>query len=633
MLKRTVQASVLLLCSACGGNTASEPVLTSFDDACDSLEGCREPRVTPSGQTEDIWRVLIQRDSTGAVSVERLEQTEVEMGVGVPLGRRSGTHLVTIRDTGDQVLDAQLIAFPSSLEFEARGESFGAATVDLSAETVSSVLFLRAPESGIEIVIETPSGEVVHRRMIDEVLIKSDSATEVGKREESLTSAGPSCPHVALLEGEADLEWVPSVQRNGVAFVEPGPVQRATVRAALGLMPRLLCHGFARIAFGEVPALPNLGGVVVIRAADFVLINALPFSEQAVASDELTRLRLLQTILHEATHATEAMLNDEGMKGAQFAGGWSADGRSIATDTIDHVRLEKSMREEWIRMQDSFVSLGWAHKYPSDIFQFQSQEAATAEIRAWSPTQTTEGGAMSRYGATYYADDIAEMVAWAIAGPVIRAAGIPESNNNLEDSACQIARQYSDGGVPSRFAAVFSKLHFVRDLGMILPEDLDTCLGDGLFLRAETPGMHFYEEDEYQRSFGQGVRAQIGTVNGRSVFEMVAEGEADFGDDTFPATGRLVIDLASADTATELISWPRGVYTLAPQQPHAFELRLEGAAAGNFNVIDGFVLVAESSNDVIAGSVFIRIGFRINAPIPVPQTFDPPLTVQFRIEN
>jgi hypothetical protein len=145
--------------------------------------------------------------------------------------------------------------------------------------------------------------------------------------------------------------------------------------------------------------------------------------------------------------------------------------------------------------------------------------------------------------------------------------------------------------------------------------------------------MHFWVEDEYLRSFGQGVTAQLGTLDGRRVFEMMAEGQAEFGDASYPATGRLLIDLSPADTEIELVSWPRGVYTLAPQQPHAFQLRLDGAPAGNFDVIDGFVLVAESSSGAIAGSVFIRIAMRNQAPIPVPQTFDPPLTIQFRIEN
>lgn len=495
------------------------------------------------------------------------------------------------------------------------------------------MVFLRALPGGDTIVVEDDAGAILAQVPVSEVASKTDGRSQVAPQQQKLVQASPHCPQVLLLDGSTDIEWVPESERNGVSFIEPGPVQRATVQAAFGLMPRLLCHGVGRIAFGEVPDDPGLGGVVSIRTGDFVLINALPFSEDVVATDEKMRMRLLQTIVHESAHAVEIMLNDEGKNGSSFAGSWSFDARNVAQETIDHVRLEKSMRSEWLRMHESFVRLGWARRYANEIFSFESNEAASQEIRAWSPEDTATNGAMSRYGATYYADDIAEMVAWPIVAPVVREAGIQEQNNFLEDSACQRARNYTGGNVPSRYAAIFAKLNFVRDIGMILDEDYERCIGEGLRLRAETPGMHFWEKDDYRRSFNQGVTAQIGTLDGRTVFEMVAEGQAEFSGESYPARGRLLIDLGSADTEIELISWPRGVYTLAPQQPHAFQLRLDGQPAGNFDVIDGFVLVAESSNDVIAGSVFIRIAMRYQAPIPVPQTFDPPLTIQFRIEN
>lgn len=81
------------------------------------------------------------------------------------------------------------------------------------------------------------------------------------------------------------------------------------------------------------------------------------------------------------------------------------------------------------------------------------------------------------------------------------------------------------------------------------------------------------------------------------------------------------------------MSWPRGVYRIQVDSPHAFTLRLDGAAAGNFDVTDGYVYVAESSGKLIDGALFVTAAFRLDAPLPVPQTFDPPLNVRFRIEN
>ncbi len=636
-MRYTVLFLVLAGSVACGGDDeTSLPSYQSFDDACDATPGCREPRVSRSDAEEMIWRVLVLRTANGEVQVDRVDAVMVEEGLGVPLGRRRGSHLVSLLDDGGASLDSQLISFPSSLEFEARDDvTMRADTVSLEGEEVSTVVYLRALTTGATIVVEQPDGTAIATANLADLSSKADSGSAggIGRREQPLTLPSSACPHVALLEGVEDFDWIPEAQRSKFDIVEPGPVQRATVQAAFGLMPRLLCHGVSRIAFGKFTERPNLGGVVSIRSGDFVMLNDIPFSEEVVSTDETYRMRLLQTVVHESTHAAEILLNDEGMNGASFAGSWSGESRNIALDTIDNVRLEKSMRSEWLRMHDSFISLGWAKPHSYDIFVFRSVDAANEELSAFSPEETASAGFMSRYGGKYYADDIAEMVTWPIVAPIVRQTGIPIQNNFHEDSACQRARAYMEGNVPSRYAAIFAKLNFVRDVGMILDEDYEDCVGDGLRLRAEMPGMHFWEGEEYKRTFGQGVTAQIGSLDGRTVFEMKAQGEASFGDGTYPASARLVVDLAPADTNIELVSWPRGVYALAPQQPHAFEVRLDGAAAGNFDVIDGFVLVAESSNEVIAGSVFVRVGFRAQAPIPVPQTFDPPLTVQFRIEK
>lgn len=63
------------------------------------------------------------------------------------------------------------------------------------------------------------------------------------------------------------------------------------------------------------------------------------------------------------------------------------------------------------------------------------------------------------------------------------------------------------------------------------------------------------------------------------------------------------------------------------------ELRLDGAKSGNFDAMTGFVLVAEASNDRIAGSIVLQRVMRLHAPLPVPEKYDPPLVIRFLIEN
>jgi hypothetical protein len=45
------------------------------------------------------------------------------------------------------------------------------------------------------------------------------------------------------------------------------------------------------------------------------------------------------------------------------------------------------------------------------------------------------------------------------------------------------------------------------------------------------------------------------------------------------------------------------------------------------------VLVAESSGKRIAGSVVLRKVMRLQAPLPVPERYDPPLVVRFMIDK
>jgi len=64
-----------------------------------------------------------------------------------------------------------------------------------------------------------------------------------------------------------------------------------------------------------------------------------------------------------------------------------------------------------------------------------------------------------------------------------------------------------------------------------------------------------------------------------------------------------------------------------------FALSLDGAPAGNFDAMDGFVVVVEASNERIAGSIVLQRVFRVQAPLPVPEKYDPPLVIRLLIDK
>ena len=74
-----------------------------------------------------------------------------------------------------------------------------------------------------------------------------------------------------------------------------------------------------------------------------------------------------------------------------------------------------------------------------------------------------------------------------------------------------------------------------------------------------------------------------------------------------------------------------GNVTWAPDGRHLVGSTFGGDA--NFDVYEGQTLVAEASNERIAGSIVIQRAMRLQAPLPVPQTHDPPLVIRFAIQK
>lgn len=648
----------LLLVWSCGGDSGVDTA--AFQRACEDVPGCAESRSAEAGPRETIYRVEVVRSGAGQVSIERVEAIAVPEGDGVPLGRLAGTHMVVGLDGDGEPLDGQVIAFPKVLRAEL-ADGWTTAEIDLADREVDAFGYVRAIGGIEEIAVLDDSGEVVARA-------DAPGAGTADHRPGGPSGSAPGlamgvvpaafaqdggapplpaqCSHVRILEGEADRDLARGVdQLEGVRLVEPGPTMRALIHGALGMVTPLLCHGISRIAVVDLPEQPGLGGQVQqLSSGDLLMMNvAARYSESELEGSEALRLDFMKTLIHEVAHGAEALLNVEGSPPDAFTGDWTPPSRDLAAETIDRVRLEKGLIIEWQRVHRSFVGQGWAAPYTGT-----GPEKQVARDR--SGGEAVSAGFMSRYGGVDYAEDIAEAVVWTYIGDEYRAAGIPPGleQGSRKDFGCQEMQAHDGDGVPSRFASVYTKLHFVKDLGLVRPEDVDDCTG-AVALPNDEPGFHFWQDGEYQRTFGRAVTAVIGTApSGNYVYEMKAEGEATFGDETHPARVRLVLELAPGGAPLEKVAWPRGVYDLGLLAGYdlgnianrsrlvrgsGFSLRLEGAAAGNFDVYEGYALVAEASDERIAGSVVVQRAMRLSAPLPVPQTWDPPLVVRFAIEK
>jgi hypothetical protein len=632
---------LLLLLSACGGSKNA----SDFETACAAIPECAESLVQTSVPRETIWRVELIRSAAGDVTIGQVEPVEVEQGRGVPVSRLSGTHMLAGLDAAGEAVESYLVSFPETLRFESGGESAMTREVDLTGREVDAYGYLRAVPGIVKLAVRDPSGNEITtaalpRRTADlrrsplsgnPLLSAALAPAVVAPPRPELDPVDriplpPHCSHLFILGGEQHRDRARGISyEKEVVLMRPDPMQRAVIQASLNMMTPLLCHGVSRIALGNVPDDRGTGGVVMLSTGDMMLINiAAGYHEVQLAASEESRLNMMHTILHEAAHTAEHLLNVESSRPAHFGGWWSGSQRSLARATIGHVRLEKSLAAEWMRIHSSFVRHDWASPYSRNARERE-------QIRDRNAEQVANAGFISRYGGTGYADDIADMVAWTYLGQYYRAAGIPEERGRTQDFGCQEMRRYQGKELPARFAALFTKLMFIRDLGLVREEDVSHCLGS-VALPVDRPGFHSWRDGNPSRSYDRDLSARIGTLpNGRYVYEMKGSGTAKFGNDSYPATVRLMLGLDSAGTTVDQVSWPRGVYELALGGTNSFQLRLEGGKAGNFDVYDGYALVAEASNDRIAGSVFIRKVMRLEAPLPVPEVFDPPMIVRFLI--
>jgi len=614
-----------------------------YAEACEQTPGCTDLSHLKLPESESLWRVQVTRDAGGAIRIGRVDRVEVVAGDGVPLGPAYGEHALVALDSEGEVVNGQVIRFPDSMRLEGLDPA-GFEIVDLAGKAVDTQAYLPVSPEIIALAVQDREGNVIDRvevtagresAWLDKLsrLIGISPAWALTRPFQGLP---PYCSHVIVLQGEEDRALAAGSQWESTARLGwPGPYQLAATQAALARLTPLLCQSIGRIAFAYVPDIGNtLAAVNSFGAGDTLMINiSTMLSEEELETKLSRRLMLQATIAHEAGHAAETLLTvessgNDNLIAANYSGAWGFPARTLANKTIDNVRLEAGMEAEWRRMHDSFVSVGWARGY-------NEFPAERGDPPAWNPADIASAGFITQYASTNWAEDIADTVAHAYYSKIVGDAYEANGVGNLRgDFGCVEMNAYHEKNLPSKFAALYAKLFFLKDLGLVTEQGVRECIGADLGVPRDAPGFHVWQDGVKKRSFLNQLAAHIGTKeNGAPVFEMVGSGEAGFGDQTFPARLKLRLDLGNRFQNFDKVSWPRGVYVLGLTGDNNFTIRLDGAPAGNFDAMDGFVLVAEASSQRIAGSIALQRVFRLNAPLPVPERYDPPLVVRFSMDK
>jgi hypothetical protein len=603
-----------------------------FSIACSNTPGCSATDNNVPLSSEPLWRVRVSRTGAGEFSIEDIDHVEVVVGSGVPIGAVHSMLALVGLDSDGAVLDGQPIRFAESLRVE--GET-DVAIQDLAGHRVDTIGFVRQLPGIVRLAIQDRSGNVLAQASTPVSNVVSTLRLEsfLGIRD-AVAATRPfgdlpaHCSHIIVLQGERDRHLAGGIEfEDTLTLTTPGPYQLAGAAAALRRMTPMLCQSIARIAFGYIPDHDGiLGAVRSAGAGDMILINVTStLSESALEEMENRRLMLQSTIIHEAGHAAETLLTFEGSNPGNYTGAWSFPARTLAADTIDKVRLEMGLPEEWQRLHNSFVNQGWAKAWGSLTDN-------------GSPENVVHGGFISRGASKNWAEDIASTVGQTYMSRAVTDAyqehGV--SDTLRQDLGCLVMRRHPNTGLPSHFAALYTKMRFLQDLGLLKEDDVVDCTGENLGLRVESAGFHVREwlGSTRVRSYQNQLEAGLGSLSGGvKVFEMKGAGTAGFGGKTYPARIELRLDLGGRFARFDRVSWPRGVYELGLMGNTNFRLRLDGAAAGNFDAMDGYVLVAESSSERITGSAVLQRVFRLHAPLPVPELHDPPLVVRFMMQR
>lgn len=433
-------------------------------------------------------------------------------------------------------------------------------------------------------------------------------------------------------------------------LVDPGPSQRRVVSEAAAYLAPLPCHAVEQVAFvrdaGDDSG--TMGWVYVTHHNDTLHIDARPARASENDLDPRLRPRVvgnvwaaaIETVVHESTHAAVHLLHTQrlegdclvgpiGCDGPTDASQWDADAQAAAREAVARLRLGGGFLAEWTRMHDAFVDAGMARAYGGDGSPAVADAAAEA---------LASGGFMTVYGSSEPSEDVAEMVAQvqaqALSDATFAGASVSAPRS---DFACQALRSGS-GDLTAATAAVYAKLAFLRDVGLVTEPAFARCVGSAGIDTRDGDGFHVFDRDGgFQRTF-ESLAVTMGAQasTGRTVFVLEGSGRASFGrgDDRVETAAelRLTLDLADADEPIGRVSWPRGIYRLG-EGANAVSLTLEDAPAGSFVASHGFVLVTSATAERIEGSIVLQRADRPFAPMGVPYAADELPRITFRVSS
>jgi hypothetical protein len=459
----------------------------------------------------------------------------------------------------------------------------------------------------------------------------------------NLQAADPvssKCPHVRILtRGDRDLVEPP----YDAAIINPRVKQKKALAEALDSLPPVVCQSVQMVVFLNAtlasapealawvgksrPSLINIsavqGGASEARLTfDLRDIEAMSPENNAARKASMVKVwpEVVHSIIHEAYHSATHLIDSFSPDAAELAAGhdWPAEARQFAEPFVEKARVRGGFRAEWARMNEEFEDENLSGEYDG------------ARVgRAEAPPI----GFMTIYAGKSPGEDIAETASWAIAQPILRASvegAVPDISEWR--IACTDMQAHDEENIPSKFAALYTKLNFLRDVGFITNESLDECAGPVRLEGADgSNGFHYF-------SYQSGAPLTSYTTD----FSIQREPDALH----ISAWGNLQMQNESRSAVTKLQIWvddpalPRGLYAIGQCNDFVPRIAASIVAPAMFrrDVMDirsqsicayqAMVLVTSATTDQIEGVVVLQKAWKFSAP-PVPEVGGFPVRVVF----
>ena len=448
------------------------------------------------------------------------------------------------------------------------------------------------------------------------------------------------CPHVKVLtRGQNALVEEPYRHK----IKNPGPNQREALKAALDALPPVVCQSVQMVVFLDDtlasapealawvgksrPSLINIsavpGGASEERLdLDLSDIPGMDEEENQKRKESMVKIwpEVIHSIIHEAYHCATHLLDSFSPDAVEprDGHGWPASAKQVARPLAEKARVIKGFRSEWERVNREFADLEFGSTYENSRVG-----------RKEEPPK----GFMTIYGGKSAGEDIAEAASWAVAKPILEStyAGVRPDVSEWKN-ACTKMRAHQGDGIPPQYAALYTKLSFLRDVGFITEEILESCAGSIALKGTEGgDGFHYFNYDtgepftSYKTDFQ--VQRKPDTLN-------------------ISAWGHLKLPDKSLPAVTELEFWvedpalPRGIYAIDRCNDYIPFGTLPFASSVKFrrDVVDNRsqsicaykakVLVTSATVDRIEGAAVLQKVWKFSAP-PVPEVAGFPVRVVF----